>query len=124
MATKTELYTLYKDDYLAWDVTESLTIVTKRHANDGGSITQEVTYCKAYPLRNARVVFGDVQVTGMETSYLIPHTLLPIINASGQEIKPNDLIIDSDEIEYTVQNARLVMFGTQWVILCVRRKSK
>lgn len=116
------LYERYKTDYLHWEGVVSLVVATDRHANEGGCLSDTVAYCKPTPLSRARQAFGDIQVGGTDTAWVIPDTLLSNIRTAEQELRQGDSLTDSDGVVYVVRDAKHMSWDTQWMVLANRKK--
>lgn len=96
------------DDYLQWEDTEPVSLISVSHGGDSDTTVANVT---AKPLRLRRADFEIVGV-GIESDgrvWLLPDALL-----SGSRPKPDDVIVRADSTRWIVRNAEHIVHDTVW----------
>ena len=62
--------------------------------------------------------FGESRVTTNMQTWTIPAATL----TSSNELKPNDIIIDSDDVRWTIKEVRCICFRSRWVCETVKER--
>lgn len=93
------------DDYLVWDNTEAVTLVSARTAGD---VEQEVATALRLPLTTKEIAASNGVYTGQDVVWLLPTPLL-----GGVTPKPRDRVQDENDIDWTVlENSYSALDGT------------
>ena len=112
-----DVQSLLENDYLHWTYFVPVRVTGQR---EGGDVVQYVSHACPLDLTRAQRIFGgNMQFAGDERVWIIPRVLIPNL----REIEPEDFIHDlNDDVVYTVNIARGVRAGTQFV--CVTTKQR
>lgn len=109
--------TIWENDYLCWDGTETAQIV---HRQPGADVTKEGVIVKRADKSEARGAFSDVLLGNFDLLFFVPVMLLDLPLKEGDRIVvPNGQGTES----WKITRATHVQFGNQWVAGCVRERT-
>lgn len=92
--------------YLVWDNREPIYIESTRRV---GSTVDYVPECKRRALTRKELFSSNGVYTGQDIVWLVPRIIVPHL-----EIKPADVVIDSDKVRWTALEAGLNTFKSWW----------